>query len=78
MLMMARSDQAPDGKSLLVCAETVAVMLGVSVKTVSNWHLAGKLPKPVRLDGPRRWRRADIEAWVAAGCDKKIWKAKNS
>jgi predicted DNA-binding transcriptional regulator AlpA len=76
-LMMARSDQAPDGKSLLVGAETVAVMLGVSIKTVSNWYLAGILPQAVRLPGPRRWRRRDIEEWIAAGCSKRVWKRRN-
>jgi len=77
-MMMARSDQAPDGKSLLVGADTVAAMLGVSIKTVSNWHLAGILPQPVRLPGPRRWRRRDIEEWIAAGCSRRVWKRRNS
>jgi len=53
MLMMSRSDQF-EGKSLLVGSPVVAEMLGVSVRTVDRWALAGVLPAPVKTPGPRR------------------------
>ena len=54
--------------SLLLSARTLAKRLGVSVRTLWRLRSAGKLPTPVRLGGVVRWRVADIDAWVAAGC----------
>lgn len=63
------SEVAPlAASSLLVSAQTLAKRLGVSVRTLWRLRGAGKLPSPVRLGGAVRWRTADIEAWVAAGC----------
>ncbi|MFW5690760.1 MAG: helix-turn-helix transcriptional regulator [Planctomycetota bacterium] len=54
---------------MLVDVNTVAAMLSVSVNTVWVMDSAGRLPSAIRL-GRRctRWRRAEIEAWVEAGC----------
>jgi len=43
--------------------------LGISHQTIWKRIAVGKFPRPMRL-GHRtvRWRRADIEAWVAGGC----------
>ena len=66
-LIMARADQF-NGKSLIVSAEAIAVLLGVDVRTVYRWIEEGRLPKPVTLPGPKRWRRDDIERWIKCGC----------
>jgi excisionase family DNA binding protein len=63
----ASSDDA-NGGALLLDAGTVARLLSVSRATVWRMRDAGKLPQPVRLGGAVRWRRADIDAWVRAGC----------
>jgi hypothetical protein len=31
-------------------------------------HAAGKVPDCVKVGGSTRWRRADLEEWVAFGC----------
>ena len=30
-----------------------------------RWVQAGKLPKPIKMNGSTRWKLADIEAWEA-------------
>ncbi len=52
----------------LLSAEKLAKKLDISVRTLWRLRAAGKLPAPVRLGGSVRWRPADIEAWLAAGC----------
>jgi excisionase family DNA binding protein len=59
------SSEAP---SLLLSAKTLAKRLEVSVRTLWRLRSSGKLPEPVRIGGVIRWRTADIDAWVAAGC----------
>ena len=39
----------------------VAVMLGVSPKTVTRWAVQGRLPCLVTLGGHRRFRSDDVE-----------------
>lgn len=55
--------------SLLLSDRQVAALLSCSRRTVWKMASCGDLPKPVRV-GSRtvRWRRTDIEAWVANGC----------
>lgn len=57
-------------ESLLLKIEDVATLLRMSVRSVNRLRSAGDLPDPVELLSSVRWRRADIEAWVAAGCPK--------
>jgi excisionase family DNA binding protein len=67
---------APD--KLLLSAEEVAGLLGFSVRHVRRLDSADQLPAPVRPGGGRavKWRREDIEGWVAAGCpDRRTWEA---
>lgn len=54
---------------LMMTYEQVAEVLGVSRETVWRRVVVGKMPKPVKL-GYRtvRFRRQDIEEWVAGGC----------
>lgn len=64
-----KDEQAlPDAPALLMSAQTLAKRLEVSVRTLWRLRSSGKLPVPVRVGGAVRWRAADIEAWVAAGC----------
>jgi predicted DNA-binding transcriptional regulator AlpA len=61
---LAKPRQSP----LLLDAQALATLLGVHRVTVHRLNVSGKLPRPVRLGGRPRWRRAEIEAWVLAGC----------
>lgn len=54
--------------SLLIGADELARMLGISVVMLRRMRSAGKLPQPVRLNRRVLWRLAEVEAWVAAGC----------
>lgn len=59
---------SPEAPSLLLSAETLAKRLEISLRTLWRLRSGGKLPPPIRLGGAVRWRTADIDAWVAAGC----------
>lgn len=58
-------------QSLLLTATQIAAMCVVSSRTVWRWDSAGILPSPVRIAGTTRWRRADVESWIQAGCPSK-------
>ncbi len=62
---MARQTQDAKPESILIRASEVAVMLSISVRHV--WALVAreKLPSPIRLGNSTRWRRSDIEQWLA-------------
>lgn len=52
-----------------------AKLLGISRAQLWKLHAAGKVPLPVRL-GSRapRWRRDELERWLAAGCPtREVW-----
>lgn len=59
-----------ESPTLLLDTRDLSNELRLSRRTVQRMLAAGTLPEPVRLPGHRalRWRRADIEAWIAAGC----------
>ncbi len=58
---------------LLVDAETLGRMLGVSRKTIYNWLQDGRLgPLPVKTLGRRTlWKTSEVSAWVSAGCPER-------
>jgi excisionase family DNA binding protein len=45
--------------------DDLSEMFSCSRTTVWRWVKSGALPKPHRLGGLNRWRRADIEALTA-------------
>lgn len=53
---------------LLIDIKCLAVLLNRSVASLERDQAAGRLPAPVRIGSSKKWRRADIEVWVAAGC----------
>lgn len=63
-----RIQKLENAPALTANAAQVARMLGVSVRQVWRLHATGRLPRPIRLGNCVRWRRAEIEAFVAAGC----------
>lgn len=54
--------------SLVLTVEDVATKLRISVRSV--WRLDAKnlMPNAIRVGGATRWRAADIDGWVDAGC----------
>lgn len=49
----------------LLTSTQVAKTFGVSAETVRNWAEAGKLPHLRTPGGQYRFRRADVEAFMA-------------
>lgn len=55
-------------ESLLLPAAEVAALLNISTRTLWRLLSAGRLPEPIRLGGSVRWRREQVESWIAEGC----------
>ena len=58
------ADDAP----LLLTADALARLLAVSKLSIWRWRSAGRLPAPLRIGRVIRWRRSEIETWLAARC----------
>jgi excisionase family DNA binding protein len=52
------------GQAALLDGRATADYLGVSPRTLEAWRLRGVGPAYVKLGGLRRYRRADLDAWV--------------
>lgn len=65
-----------DKKQALLKREELAVLLNVSPRHISTMVASGKMPGPVRIGHSVRWRLAEINAWLAAGCPAGLrWEA---
>ena len=53
---------------LVIDVKKVARMCDCSTPHIRRLSDAGRMPKPLRLGGLVRWRKTDIESWIAAGC----------
>lgn len=53
---------------LLIDVEEVARLCTCSTRHVRRLADGGKMPAPLKLGALLRFRRADIEAWLADGC----------
>ncbi len=53
----------------LLDVRAVASMLGgCSTRHIYRLSDAGRMPRPIRLGSLVRWRRAELEVWIGAGC----------
>src|SRR5262249_26216410 len=52
----------------LLDVRAVAALLDCSPRHVYRLSDSGRLPAPVRLGALVRWRRADLDRWLADGC----------
>jgi excisionase family DNA binding protein len=60
---------APEPASaVLLDVRAVARLLGCSPRHVYRLADAGKMPPPLKLGALVRWRRQDLDAWLAGGC----------
>lgn len=60
----------------LIDAVEVSRLIGMSARTVWRLKDAGKMPKPVSIGRRVRWRRAEIDEWITAGCPSFVkWKS---
>jgi len=56
---------------LLVDANGVGDLLGVSASQVRSFNDSGRLPLPIYLGASIRWNVKELEAWAAAGCPER-------
>jgi excisionase family DNA binding protein len=52
----------------LLDVRAVAALLDFSPRHVYRLADAGRMPAPVRIGCLVRWRRTDLDSWLAAGC----------
>lgn len=50
----------------LLDAHELAATLKVDVRTARRWSREQRIPEAMRIGGVLRWRRADIDTWVAS------------
>jgi predicted DNA-binding transcriptional regulator AlpA len=67
----------PEPEQLLLNVKDVARVLGFSVRQIRRWDYDRRLPAPIKFNRRKRWRKSDIEAWVAAGCPDLSWQRHN-
>lgn len=69
------SETTAEGPLLAVDARALGARLCVSLRTIRTMDAAGKLPRPVKLNGHSvRWVVSEIEEWLAAGApDRAAW-----
>lgn len=66
--MLVSTKSTPEVVAELLDVVTVAELCGCSARTVRRLADAGRMPRPLRLGSLVRWRRAELEAWIGAGC----------
>lgn len=79
MTKAADKPQVALGELELVNASQIAALWGISRSTLGRMIAAQVLPAPIELppDGVRKWRKAELDAWVSAGCpDRTLWQWK--
>jgi excisionase family DNA binding protein len=55
----------------LLTTPEAARLLNIGTRTLWRWSHSGRAPKPVTLSGRCvRFKRAELLAWVAAGCPR--------
>lgn len=64
--MSIKNNEEATGLPLLIKAAEVARILNVSERTLWRLKSAKKIPEPVRLGGIVRWKRTEIESFVAS------------
>jgi excisionase family DNA binding protein len=52
----------------LMDVKAVADLMGCSPRHVARLADTGKMPASIKLGALTRWRRSDLERWIADGC----------
>lgn len=62
------ADQTLSADAALLTVDDVAALLAVSTRTIRRMADSGQMPRAVKLSSLIRWRRSEIDAWLADGC----------
>jgi excisionase family DNA binding protein len=54
----------------LVCADYIAATLACSPRHVRRLSDSGRMPAPLKVGALVRWRREDIDQWIADDCPR--------
>ena len=52
----------------MIDVDAVATLCDCSPRHVRRMADSGAMPRPIHLGRLVRWRRADVDQWLAAGC----------
>ena len=68
-------EEPPWDGNLMVSKRQASELLQISTRTIDNLKREGRMPHPIRIGRAVRWNRAELVAWVDAGCpDCNEWK----
>lgn len=68
---MDRAPDKADKQNELLRIDEVARLLKVSESSIRSYRKTGRIPEPIYLSQLHvRWRRNELEQWMAAGCPK--------
>ena len=54
----------------LLTTKQAAELLACGKRTLTRWVEEGAAPAPVKIRGSVRFRRAELQAWIADGCPR--------
>lgn len=66
-MAVGQSDQSAADR-VMINARQLAVILQVSPRQVWRMLSAKRVPQPIRIGNVVRWRMAEVEQWIVAGC----------
>lgn len=69
--MESETAETADASRLLSPAEA-ASRLGVAVRTLADWHRAGKITAQPTLGGRRRYRESEVNALASPRADEAV------
>ncbi len=63
----------------LLRAKAAAALCSVGLATWWRWDAAGRMPRGAKIGGARLWSRAELLAWIDAGCPGRAeWQARQA
>lgn len=65
---MPKGKDVPEVEALTLNASQAAELIGISSRTLGTMRRNGEIPAPVKVHRRNRWRRAELEQWIRAGC----------
>jgi len=66
--MAVLSTPPADAPAALLDVRAVAALLDCSQRHIYRLADAGRMPSPIKLGALIRWRRAELQDWLDAGC----------
>ncbi len=63
---------AKEVTAVLLTVSEVAAMAAVSVRVIYRLHDGGHIPAMIKVGGASRFKRSEIEKWIADGCPRNV------